>query len=160
MGRTAKINMIIALLTFVVGVAGAVLVLREPMQPLTAALLNSARARWDAAAPDAYRLHYRMHGSEYQVAVKGGIVTELAVDGRVPLSADYGSYGVKGLFDTLEAEIENLTDPQGPLGGATGSVIMRVRFNEDYGYVERYLRSAGAGGRTAAIELIEFTPLD
>lgn len=159
MRRKTRINITIAAAAFVLGFGGTVLVLREPVQPLTMASLDAARRRWESTAPNAYRLHYRMHGSEYHVTVRDGIVTELTVDGRVSSSADYGSYGVKGLFETLEADIENFTDPNGPLRGGAGGIIMRARFNEHYGYVERYLRSGGAGGRGVAIELIEFTPV-
>ena len=145
---------------FVVGLGVAVLILREPTEPLTADSLHAARQLWREAAIDDYTLRYRMHGSEYAVIVRDDIVTEVTVNGQTPTSVDYRAYDVSGLFDTLEAEIENVTDPHGPFGGRPGAVLMRVRFNARLGYIERYLRSAGGHGRGAAIELIDFSAIE
>ena len=65
-----------------------------------------------------------------------------------------------GLFDTLEQELDNSTDPAGPFAGRAETVLMRVRFNHALGYVERYLRSSGGQGRGASIERVEFTRRD
>jgi hypothetical protein len=56
--------------------------------------------------------------------------------------------------------LENSTDPAGPFAGRAETVLMRVRFNRELGYVERYLRSSGGQGRGASIEMIEFTRRD
>jgi len=87
-------------------------------------------------------------------------VDQATVDGRPPTTTDLNAYSVDGLFDTLEQELDNLTDPAGPFTGQAGTVMMRVRFNPEFGYVERYLRSSGGHGRGASIELLEFTRRD
>ena len=78
------------------------------------------------------------------------------VNGQRPLVNDFSDYGVEGLFRTLELELENATDPHGPFAGRVSAIVMRVRFNAEFGYMERYLRGSGGSGRSVAIELIDF----
>ena len=101
-----------------------------------------------------------MHGSEYAIEWRDGIVEQASVDDRPPTTTDLNAYSLDGLFDTLEQELDNLTDPAGPFAGHAGTVLMRVRFNPKLGYVERYLRSSGGHGRGASIEMIEFARRD
>jgi hypothetical protein len=67
-------------------------------------------------------------------------------------------YSVDGLFRLLDMELENLSDASGPFGQNGQQTTARVRFNEPFGYVQRYLRSAAPGGKPASIQIIEFTP--
>lgn len=145
---------------FLVGAGGAVLWYREPTAPLTRELLAAARQCWRAAGVRGYEVRYRMHGSEYRIQCRDGVVERASVDNRPPTTADLNVYSIEGLFDTLEQELENLTDPAGPFAGQAGRVLMRVRFNPKFGYVERYLRSSGGHGRGASIEMIEFARRD
>ena len=160
MRRTTRTNLILMCAAFVVGAGGAVLWYREPMAPLTREVLAAARQRWRAAGVRGYTVRYRMHGSEYAIEWRDGIVEEALVDDRPPTTADLNAYSVEGLFDTLEQELDNLTDPAGPFAGRKEKVLMRVRFNPKLGYVERYLRSSGGYGRGASIEMIEFARRD
>jgi hypothetical protein len=155
MRRFTKTNILSAFVAFVIGLVAFLLVVREPTVPLTAEGLSDARWRWREAAVRDYEIRYRMQTSEFAVRVRGGTVIEATVDGRPVTSADLGSYGVEGLFDVLELDLENLSGPNGPFAGQFGNVIVRVRFHETLGYVERYLRSGGMG-RGASIELVEF----
>jgi len=143
-------------LAFVVGLVGAVWGLREPMVPLTPEGLAAARRQWIEAGIRDYDASYRMHGNVCEVQVRDGIVTELEVDGRPSTSAEWGSYSMVGLFDLLELELENMADPHGPFVGGSQTVVARVRFNETYGYVERYLRSGGGLPKGASITMIRF----
>ncbi len=160
MTKRAQFRIGLVLVAFVVGLIGAILHVREPMSPLTRPALHAARQRWQAAEIKTYHVRFLMHGTLYDVQVSDGIVHALTIDGRTPQASAWKAYSVNGLFDTLEAELDNLDDPQGPFAGRVASVLMRVRFHSKYGYPERYLRSAGGYGRDATIEVLEFTPLD
>jgi len=144
---------------FLVGLVGALRVMREPMEPLTPVVVRDAARRWRDEGIVDYDLRYRMHGSEYRVAVRGGLVTELLVDGRAALTADPGAFSVEGLFHLLELELENLTDPRGPFSGGGHKILARVRFNHKLGYLERYLRTGGTV-RGMVIELSAFHRVD
>jgi len=143
-------------LAFVVGLAGAVWGLRESMVPLTAETLARARGLWASADIRDYDASYRMNGSLCAVKVRGGIVMEVDVDERQSRSAEWGSYSMVGLFDLLQLELENFSDPNGPFAGGKETIVARVRFNEQYGYVERYLRAGGGLPQGATIDRIEF----
>ena len=147
-------------LAFVVGLLGAVWGLREPMVPLTTEALAGARDRWAMAGIRDYDTSYRMHGSLCEVKVHDGIVVELEVDGQQSRSADWGSYSMVGLFDLLELELENMDDPHGPFAGGTETIVARVRFNREHGYVERYLRAGGGLPQGATITIITLTPAE
>ena len=150
-----KTSVLLMLAAFVLGITGAILWMREPMAPLTRERLAAARERWRSARVAAYEIRYAMLGSNYVVHFRDGIVSEATVNGKTPTSGDWRAYGVEGLFATLAQELENAADPAGPFAGGK-QVIMRVRFNRELGYVERYLRSSGGHGRGALIEVIEF----
>jgi len=156
MKHTSRIYALLACGAFGVGVVGALLVLREPTERLTADALAQAEARWRSGQIQDYDLRYQMHGSAYAVRVRGNIVTELEVNGQPARTGNAGDYSVTGLFKLLELELENLDDPRGPFAGRRDSVLMRVRFHPTRGYVERYLRSSGGYGKNVAIELISF----
>lgn len=160
MKRTTKINLTLMSLAFILGAGVTIILLREPTEPLTAEVLQAARQRWREAGVSDYDLHYRMHGSVYEVKVQGGIVTEATVNGQVPQTADLSAYGVEGLFDLLELELDNRQRPNGPFAGRAEAVVMRVRFDPQFGYIERYLRSAGGYGQSVAIELINFVRIE
>ena len=139
------------------GLVAALLIMREPTEPLTVEALHLAREKWEQASVRDYDLRYRMHGLEYDVSVRGGIVESILTDGNPAHPADARLYGVDGLFDLLALELENATDPQGPFAARPGAVVMRVRFHEKLGYPERYLRSSAGMAKPVSIELIEFT---
>ncbi len=155
MNWNARTNIKRALVAFVIGLTAFVLVLREPTEKLTIELLASARQRWRLAKIADYDLRYRMHGSEYAVRFRDGMVIETQVDGNPAMSRDLSNYSVEGLFDILELDLDNLADPNGPFGRTAQQVIVRVRFHREVGYIDRYLRSGGMV-RAGAIELISF----
>ncbi len=156
MSRARKTKYLVMAAAFIAGFTAALLWLRQPMSPLTRESLAAARQRWRDAAVPAYSARYRMHGSEYAIEWRNGIVENALVNGRPPTTTALHAYTIDGLFDTLEEELDNLTDPGGPFAGRVGAVLMRARFNDRLGYVERYLRSSGGHGRGASIEMIEF----
>ncbi len=151
-----RLNLGLMLAAFVAGTVGAILWVRQPMEPLTRENLAQARQRWRDANIPAYEIHYELLGSEYVVRSRNGIVEEVTVNGQVPTSGNWRVYGVEGLFDTLAEELDNAADPAGPFAGGK-PVLMRVRFHPQHGYVERYLRSSGGHGKGALIQVIRFT---
>ena len=155
MNWNARTNIKRAGVAFVIGLTAFFFVAREPTEQLTIELLASARQRWRLAKIADYDLQYRMHGSEYSVRCRDGTVIETRVDGNPAMSLDLSDYSVEGLFDILELDLENLADPNGPFGRTAQQVIVRVRFNREFGYIERYLRSGGMV-RGATIGLISF----
>lgn len=154
--RSARVNLILMGVAFLATLAVTWFVIREPMESLTAEALHEARTRWREAGIRDYEIRYDMHGSRYDVRVRDGLVVDLKVGGKQPVNADWGAYSVEGLFEVLEMELENLADSYGPFGSQAGSIIARVRFNEEHGHIERYLRSGGVGGLPVAIQLLDF----
>jgi len=160
MNRRTRINLSLAWIVFLTtATVAAIIVLREPMEPLTQSTLQGAVQRWHASGVTSYDLSFRMNGSVYDIAVRNGIVTSAQLDGKPSTTADPQAYTVDGLFDTLRLDLDNRDDPRGPFAGTQGGIIMQVRFNAEWGYVERYLRSSAGQDRGAAIELIAFRPL-
>lgn len=143
---------------FVATLLTSLYIARVPMEPLTPEALQAARGKWREAGVHDYDIRYLMNGATYDVEVRDDIVTDMLVDGKPGRSAEWGLYSVDGLFRLLDMELENLSDSSGPFGQKGQQTIARVRFNERYGYVERYLRSAAPGGKPASIQVIEFAP--
>ena len=146
---------LIAASAFALGVLVAIVWLREPTTALTSQTLSEARQRWRSAGMRSYDARFMMHNSLYEVRVRNGLVEEIAVNGRVPSSAQPGAYSIEGLFDTLETEIENLSDPAGPL---SGGMLPRVRFNDRFGYPEYYVRAGSGGARSVTMKMLHFAP--
>ncbi len=152
-------NLIIAPFAFLIGLVGAVVWLREPTVPLTHENLADARERWRNMGLDDYTILYRMNRDSYEIEVSERIVVDAAVNGTILRSDDVGSYSIEGMFRLLDMELENLHDPGGPFAGrGGGSILARVRYNREFGYVERYVRSSGGMGTGAEIEVLEFRP--
>ena len=160
MKKSTRTNFLLAVSAFLIATAAMVFVSREPTEPLTTGALAAATQRWRAASVSNYRMRFDMHGSIYDVEVRRGIVESTTVDGNPSRSADPGAYSVEGLFETLGLDLENRSDPRGPFAGRAKTMAMRVRFNEQLGYVERYLRSSGGMGRGASIVMLEFERLE
>jgi len=160
-GLPRRRNVYIAFATFGLGVLAAVVWFREPTQPLTREALDAARQRWRDSGVRTYEARYRMNGSLCEVRCREGIVEDLIVDGRISNTAEVRSYSIDGLFDLLELEFANLHDPTGPFGENAPSMMARVRFNVQFGYPERYVRSGGGGmARGASIEMVIFNRLN
>lgn len=149
-------RLVLSVAAFLAGLIAALVWVREPTAPLTESLLAEARQRWEQADIRNYSLRYRMHGSEYVVTVRGESVDSVTVNGQPSTSATPAAFGVPGLFETLAVELENRSDPAGPLAGQSETLLMRARFHPELGYPERYIRSAGGGVRGASIEMLEF----
>ena len=151
-------NLIVAATAFLLGLLAALLYLREPTTPLTQEALAQARQRWRNAGIHSYRATYRMHGSLYEVEVRGGLVAAINVNGQTPSIAQPSAYSIDGLFDTLQTELENIADSSNPLGTDPGNVVARVRFDDRLGYPQRYIRGGAGLSRGSTLEMLEFHP--
>jgi hypothetical protein len=141
---------------FLAGLIAALWFVREPTERLTPENLKAARQKWREAEITDYELEFRMQGSPCEVKVRGGVVEDIRMGGRIPTSSDWSMYTVEGLFDTLEMELEALGRTAGDGQAATQPAQMRVRFHPRVGYVERYLRSGIGPSGGASIEMIRF----
>ncbi len=121
---------------------------------MSRALFDSAHNKWKQAGIVDYDLQYRMNGSDYVVTVRSGIVTSAQVDGQQPLSSDWRTYAMDGLFEILALELDNQEEGIGPFAGGS-NVPVRVRFNIEQGYIERFLRAGS--GRGAIIETVKLS---
>ncbi len=149
-------NLIIAATAFLLGLLAALLYLREPTIPLTQEALTQARQRWRNAGIRSYRATYRMHGSLYEVEVRNGLVAAITVNGQTPSIAQPSAYSIEGLLDTLQTELENINDSSNPLGTPPGNVVARVRFDDNLGYPERYIRGGTGLSRGSTLEMLQF----
>lgn len=148
----------------VIGLGVVWWVLREPMEELTADNLAAAQARWESTGVHSYDLLFdiqppgRSAPDRYTVTVRDGQV--LAVRStEVQVTIDEPeSYTVDGLFDILERELKLSLDPTGPLASQDGRTFLRVRFNAELGYPERYLRVIGGTNRSSLFIVRELRP--
>ncbi len=147
--RVSSRRIALACGSFVTGLFLAFLWIREPLGTLTLEGLAAARSKWTAAGVRNYRLHYRMHGADYEIEVTDSVVVRALVNGIAPRTPDWQVFGVEGLFDILDQELDLAAGPRG-----TG-ILQRVRFHDRYGYVERYLRTGMGTLRGAEIEVLE-----
>jgi hypothetical protein len=145
-----------------VSLAGCSMLGPPPMEPLTAATLAAARARWHAHGADAYRLTVRVRPPRtdpavYEVVVEHGALVAVSRDG-LALSSDEArreDYSVAALFDLMQTDLQ-WTAIEG--GGDTPAVDLRARFESD-GRLVRYRRTVGTGRRRVLmIEVLAYEP--
>lgn len=151
-------KLLISTAAFFVGLCVAFVYLREPMVDLTDDSLASAIAKWRAARVGDYDLSLVINGQRYELTVRKNTVERFLLNGQRPERVDEQAYTVDGLFGTLAMELENLTDPSGAFAAGRNVIYARVRFNEELGYPERYIRNGVGGGRGASIEVVRFEP--
>ena len=141
------------------GAVVAFVLAREPMSPLTLEALEAARTKWRQTGITNYELTYDMAGGTYNVRVRAGRVMTLTRDGEPTTSHRPTDFTVDGLFNTLERELDLLDDPNSPFGGDRSTILLRVQFDQERGYVSRYLRAVGGSGRSEKIQVQHFAPL-
>ncbi|MHC5110749.1 MAG: hypothetical protein ACYTHJ_12835 [Planctomycetota bacterium] len=142
--------------TFLFSMFGALLAMRDVMDPLTVEALAEARRDWQSSSIDSYRITYTMNRDRYEVECEDGIVRDVTVNGQPPRSSDWRLYGMSGLFDIMEMDLDNLDNPYGPFAGAPQTIFLRARFHPAHGYVQKYVRSSVGPVRGASIEVETF----
>lgn len=139
---------------FSIGLVGFFWFAREPTVALNRPELDAASRRWLDAKLCDYDYRFRMHGAEYAVSVRGGIVAEIKTNGMVTRPSNPEAYSVEGLLKTLEQELDLHASAD-----LQKNTIMRVRFHPELGYIERYLRGKSPLARATSIETTHFEPV-
>jgi len=145
-------------------VAGLFLLVRSPLGDLTEADLQAARRRWERGGIRDYDLTLRItvtgsEPSELLVRVREGLVRDLIRNGRPVSTSSPGDYSVDGLFETMSRELELKKRPGEAFGGSGGNLWLRVRFDENLGFVRKYVRVLSGTGHSSEIRLLAFEPL-
>lgn len=163
--RLWRVSIISAGIGIVIGLAILWLMIREPMTALTPENLEAARAKWAAADITGYdmiletRPPGRSEPMRFDVQVRHGRVANVLQDGEAADTHEPEIYAVDGLFDMLERELDLARSPDNPFQASGGKVFQRVRFHDELGYPERYLRVVGGSNRNSAFTVIALTPV-
>ena len=144
------------------GVAVALLLfVREPGRGLDDEALAEARARWSRSGPASYSLEIETGGSmeaAHRMEVRDGEVVAMTTNGVEAARSAWEYWSVDGLFAFLETEIANAADPKRAYGVEPGQVVLRVRFDADYGYPEFFLRHVMGRQRGIEWRVTSFEP--
>ncbi len=147
-----------------------VLATRNPLPELTPSQLEQARRRWQQHGPASYQMTISLEpppggntpesGRRIRVRVTGHQAVSVTQHpgGELPRrSWDY--WTVPGLFDVLQRELENRQHPQRAFGVSDPRmVVLRCRFDPQYGYPRQYQRVVRGRGLQSRWEVVEFRP--
>ncbi len=170
--RTSRRRMLwrVMVLSALLGVAiGAVIFLvffRESMTALTRENLQAARQKWEAAGVSHYDLILETHPPgqneplRFTVRVRYDRIADILQDGRPSETREPESYAIVGLFDMLERELDLAESPDSPLKMGGGKVFQRVRFHDELGYPEHYLRVVGGSNQNSRFTILSLTPVE
>jgi hypothetical protein len=162
--RLRRVSIISACVGVVIGLVIVWLMIREPMTELTEASLSAAREKWTAANITDYDMILenqppgRAEAMRFTVQVRHGRVANVLSGGEPADTHEPELYAVDGLFEMLERELDLARSPDSPFkatGG--GKVFQRVRFHDELGYPERYLRVVGGSNQNSAFTVVSFT---
>ena len=145
----------------IVGLALGLLVFRSGApDTLTREDLDRARERWRAHGPSAYSMTVQMGGAledRREIRVEDGEVVEMTIDGRPAAAASWRYWSAEGMFDFLEAELDNAADPPPSLGVSDPSqIVLRAEFDPRLGYPTRFFRHILGRQRGTSWEVVEF----
>jgi hypothetical protein len=137
---------------------------REEGERLTAALLADARARWQRHRPRAYDLEVVVSGAQegaHRIEVREGRVVKMTTGGGPVRENVWEYWTVDGMFRFLADELGNVERPEAAYGVAQGSeVVLRVVFDETYGYPARFLRHVIGSRQSVEWRIRGFVPQD
>ena len=130
------------------------------MQSVTTEQLEAARRRWQQAQITDYDMELEVSGAQsgrYDIAVRQGKLQRMVRDGH-PASPIQGKYWtVKGLFRTIELELQWQQPPVStgtPPPGNT--MVLLARFDSKLGLVREYSRQMTDESRSVRIRLHRF----
>jgi len=149
------------LLGLLLGIATTYAAFRyESSDLLVSESLTEARARWEADGPESYDIVVQTSGSmvaEHRIEVRNGAVQKMTTGGKEATPGSWEYWSVDGLFDFLATEIRNGQDSLRAYGVDPGSVVLRVRFNDEFGYPEFFLRHVLGKGMAIEWRVEEFS---
>ena len=137
----------------------------QAMPVLERERFDQAWEQWQQTGPESYRICIKVEGrqpAEYSCTVHNREVV-LATRNERPLTQvrTMGTWSVPGMFDTIEYDVraiagEDMTAQQ----KAVTDLIVRCKFDPEYGYPAEYLRSDFAMKTTTHWEVTEFRILN
>ncbi len=141
----------------VIGALVAFLIVRDPLDPLTPENLAGARKLWRESGIRDYDFRYEMSGSTYDVFVREGGVRRLLRDGASTSTHSPELFTVEGIFEVLDLELDQRDKVSQPSAVARPAMLLYVRFNAEYGYVERFIRVVGGSGKSHGLQTLSFS---
>jgi len=113
--------------------------------------LEAAMERWAEAGPENYHIEYTVTGrqaAEFSVTVSGGKATKVLRNGRpIERMSTWTFWTVRGLLSVIAEDLKHVE--RHAAGGAeptTPNLVIRGRFDEEYGYPAEYQQiDLGAG---------------
>ncbi|MEM7312882.1 MAG: DUF6174 domain-containing protein [Planctomycetota bacterium] len=137
----------------------------QAMPVLERERFDQAWQQWQQTGPESYRICIKVEGrqpAEYSCTVHNREVV-LATRNARPLTQvrTMGTWSVPGMFDTIEYDVraiagDNMTEQQ----KAVTDLIVRCKFDPEYGYPKEYLRSDFAMKTTTRWQVTEFRILN
>jgi hypothetical protein len=126
----------------------AVVMLRDPIPPLTRTAYETAFARWREKNPQDYDMHVVFTGAQvgdYDVEVRGGAVTRLLRDGQplVNRGTTWQNWSVPGMFEILQTDLARLDVPR----RNADDFRISAEFDAEWGYPARYRQIQLGGAR-------------
>jgi hypothetical protein len=117
-----------------------------PLPTLDEAALDRAETLWDEEGPASYDLDLMIRGERpgpVHIEVRSGEVTAMTRDGVAPRQRRTWEYWtVPSQFDMMRRDLVGALDPaEGFNVPPDARVIMRARFDPQYGYPAHYQRS-------------------
>lgn len=140
---------------------------RDPTPPLTPAIFDAARHRWNSAAPASYDIEIRVSGPQpatYRAQVRDG-QSRAAWRNGAPLTSlrTFGTWSVPGMFSTIGRDVEAIQQrAAGRAPPGAPELILKAEFDPKYSYPKRYRRiewgsQKGSTAVTVSWEVVEFT---
>ena len=151
----------LVLLGLVAGAATLLFLLRKEGDPLTREALDKAREVWAKHGIEDYDMSVTVTGrqsGEHRIEVRGGKVAKMTTGGAPAPKHVWEYWDVNGMFQFLKTELGNAERPRAAYGvDDADDVILRVAFDEQFGYPRRFLRhvlgrDAGSEWRITAFE--------
>lgn len=135
--------------------------LREPSKPLDRAALATARSLWSERAPRSYVLELETEGAmsgRHRIEVLDGEVAGMTTGGTAATPSAWTYWTVDGLFAMMEAELDNAASPRAAYGVDAGEVVLRARFDPEWGYPDFFLRHVMGSRQGVEWRVVRFEP--
>jgi hypothetical protein len=160
MPSSQKNKSIFWIITVLVLVAGTILCFRRPGQPLTTDLLDTARNRWKKGGVTQYSLTLKVTGSNeglHEIEVKDSQVVRMSIDGTPVPQHVWAFWNVEGMFQFMADELSRREQPKATYGVENAKqVLLRAKFNAQYGYPERFMRHVHNQNISVEWEVLSF----
>ncbi len=144
------------------GMVGGWLIVGRGPDPLTPEGLAAARQRWSAKGLGSYLLEIETRGpagARQVVEVRDGEVVRMTTGGVEATREAWHFWTVEGLFSFLDTELANAADAERTYGAPAGSVVLKARFDPEWGFPARFLRHVLGQRDSVEWQVLRFAPL-